>query len=217
MNTRIFIVLLLIIALAFNAAAQSSGGTFAITKSVIAAGGSQSSSGGSFALAGTIGQAAAGDSLTGGGFSLNSGFWSPTIYNVGNEADIASRPGGNGAVESDDVILIRRLVNGTLKPDPEYNEFQRADSAPRASFGDGLLDSTDIIQARRYQNNTVAPHVAAGPFEPNAAPRFLPDEDERKSGEKLAASNDDYSSEPQGGAARARRIGERDCRTNRDN
>ncbi len=178
MNKRILIALFLIFAPVFNAAAQSSGSTFAVTKSVIAAGSSQSSSGGSFALAGTIGQSVAGNSLTGGSFALNSGFWSPTVYNVGLEGDIAARSSGNGAVESNDVVLVRRLFNGTALIDYEYNEFQRADSAPRATFGDGAINSADIVQAHRYQNTTDAPHVAAGPAEQGASPRVAAGEEQ---------------------------------------
>ncbi|MBL8124852.1 MAG: VCBS repeat-containing protein, partial [Blastocatellia bacterium] len=58
-----------------------SGGSFTITKSVIAGGGG-SGSGGSFTLNGTIGQAAAGTTSTGGSFSLESGFWAGGNANV---------------------------------------------------------------------------------------------------------------------------------------
>lgn len=51
-----------------------SGGSFTITKSVIAGGGG-TSSGGTFTLDGTIGQSAAGTTSTGGDFSLTGGFW----------------------------------------------------------------------------------------------------------------------------------------------
>ncbi len=197
---------LLLLAMVFNfsigAAAQSSGGTFAITKSVIASGGTgnaQQSSGGTFALAGTIGQSIAGDSLTGGTFALNSGFWSPTVYNVGVEGDLTVRPGGNTTVESNDVVLIRRLVNGTASVDPEYNEFQRADSAPRNTFGDGSIDSADITQARRYQNQIDPSHAAAGPTEKTAAPRPASADDNQKSNKKIVQATDDYSSKQSAG------------------
>jgi hypothetical protein len=54
-----------------------SGGTFSITKSVIAGGGGRST-GGTFTLDGTIGQPLAGTTSTGGTFDLKSGFWSPS-------------------------------------------------------------------------------------------------------------------------------------------
>jgi hypothetical protein len=56
-----------------NAIAQS-GGTFTITKSVIAGGGGHST-GGTFTLDGTIGQAVAGTTSTGAPFTMISGFW----------------------------------------------------------------------------------------------------------------------------------------------
>ncbi len=51
-----------------------SGGTFTITKSVIARGGGQAS-GGTFTMDGTIGQSVADTTSTGGTFNLQSGFW----------------------------------------------------------------------------------------------------------------------------------------------
>lgn len=54
--------------------AQSSGGDFAITRSVIAGGGGDSS-GGLFRLRGTVGQSVAGDTASGGEFAVRGGFW----------------------------------------------------------------------------------------------------------------------------------------------
>jgi len=51
-----------------------SGGTFSITKSVIAGGGGRAS-GGTFTLEGTIGQPFAGTQSTGTNFSIIAGFW----------------------------------------------------------------------------------------------------------------------------------------------
>ena len=66
--------LLLTSALLYAAAwAQSGGGDFEITRSVIAGGGG-ASSGGDFAVQGTLGQSQAGESI-GGGFLLQGGFW----------------------------------------------------------------------------------------------------------------------------------------------
>ena len=68
---------LLLLSLLFcaSAPAQLAGGEFAITRSVIAAGGGRSA-GGEFAITGTIGQAEAGTS-SGGAFFLSGGFWAP--------------------------------------------------------------------------------------------------------------------------------------------
>ncbi|MFL6375044.1 MAG: carboxypeptidase-like regulatory domain-containing protein [Pyrinomonadaceae bacterium] len=58
-----------------SVAAGQSGGTFAITQSVIAGGGGGPSTGGTFALTGTIGQGIAGSGASGGTFAVQSGFW----------------------------------------------------------------------------------------------------------------------------------------------
>ncbi len=64
------------LALAGTAAwAQSSGGDYEVTRSVIASGGGVSSGGG-FSLQGTVGQPQSGTS-TGGEFAMRGGFWAP--------------------------------------------------------------------------------------------------------------------------------------------
>ena len=70
------------------------------------------------------------------------------------EADVASRPSGDGSILSDDVVQVRRFSNTTHTPDQTTDEFQRADSAPFADRGDGKILSDDVVQARRYQNGT---------------------------------------------------------------
>jgi len=85
------------------------------------------------------------------------------------EADVASRPNGNGAIQSDDLVQMRRFLNCTgTQPDSSTSEFQRADSSPIATSGDGALDTTDIIQSRRYQNGSNALQAPGGPIAPNA-------------------------------------------------
>ncbi len=69
-----------------GAIAQSSGGEFSITRSVIAAGGS-TSTGGDFSLTGTVGQSVVARSQ-GGQFSVSGGFWAP-----GQRADMLFRNG----------------------------------------------------------------------------------------------------------------------------
>ena len=58
-------------------AAQSSGGSYAITRSLIAAGGTSSGSG-AFRLDGSVGQSAAAATLSGADFRLSDGYWIPT-------------------------------------------------------------------------------------------------------------------------------------------
>lgn len=82
---------------------------------------------------------------------------------AGLESDVAPRPNGDGRIISGDITQTRRFVNGTDTPDPNTNEFQRADSAPFATFGDGMLLSGDVVQARRYENGSDAPQPANGP------------------------------------------------------
>ena len=68
---------------------------------------------------------------------------------------------------SDDLIQLRRFLNGADTPDSTANnEFQRADSAPFATKGDGALCSNDLIQLRRYLNGAEAPQTAGGPGSP---------------------------------------------------
>jgi len=79
------------------------------------------------------------------------------------EADVASRPNGNGSILSDDVVQIRKFLNGTDTVNQTTDEFQRADSAPFATRGDGKILSDDVVQARRYQNGTNPKQPVGGP------------------------------------------------------
>jgi DNA/RNA endonuclease G (NUC1) len=78
------------------------------------------------------------------------------------EADVASRPNGNGLIQSNDVVMMRQFLTSCSSIDTTTNEFQRADSAPLATKGDGLIQSNDVVQARRYIT-TDAPQTAGGP------------------------------------------------------
>lgn len=145
-----------------------SGGTFEITQSVIASGGG-ASSGSGFTIEGTTGQTLAGNALAGGQFAAASGFWhftpAPPVV-VGYEADVAPRPSGDGMIQSNDVVQVRRFLNTADTPDVMSNEFQRADSAPFATRGDGLIQSNDVVQARRYLTMADPPQEAGGPTSP---------------------------------------------------
>ncbi|MBK7801800.1 MAG: VCBS repeat-containing protein [Chloracidobacterium sp.] len=68
----------------------------------------------------------------------------------GYESDVTPRPTGDNVIDVTDFTMIGRFVVGLETPDPLYNEFQRADSAPRATKGDGLLTAGDYVQAGRY-------------------------------------------------------------------
>ncbi|MGE3467402.1 MAG: FG-GAP-like repeat-containing protein [Pyrinomonadaceae bacterium] len=83
----------------------------------------------------------------------------------GIESDVTPRPDGNGTVVSGDVIQMRRFATFLDTPNVG-SEYQRADSAPRTSFGDGLINVGDVAQARRYATFLDPPTVAAGPSGP---------------------------------------------------
>lgn len=82
---------------------------------------------------------------------------------AGLEADVADRPNGDGTVQSNDVVQIRRFLNTADTFDSSANEFQRADVAPFDTRGDGFIRSNDVVIARSYQNGTNPPQAAAGP------------------------------------------------------
>ena len=190
----------------------ASGGGFTLEKSVVAGGGGQQSTGGNFSLDGTIGQAAAGITSTGSPFAAASGFWnySPSVPVVATiEADIATRPNGNGAILSDDVVQIRRFLNGTHTPDPMTSEFQRADSAPYATHGDGAIFSNDVVQARRYLNGSDATQTAGGPSVPanngGNRPETIGEEDAKRSGKQQKVAKEQKVAAPEG-MSRALRV-----------
>lgn len=81
------------------------------------------------------------------------------------EADVASRPNGNndGTVNAQDVDQVRRFV-AKLDTDYQYNEFQRADTAPLADAGNGELSVADVVQANRYAGGQDAVRFNAGPL-----------------------------------------------------
>jgi hypothetical protein len=85
------------------------------------------------------------------------------------EGDVTLRPTGDGNILSDDVVQIRKFLNGTNTPDYSTNEFQRADASPFNTLGDGRIFSDDVVQARRYQNGINPKQPAGGPMTPNAA------------------------------------------------
>ncbi|MBA2735371.1 MAG: carboxypeptidase regulatory-like domain-containing protein, partial [Pyrinomonadaceae bacterium] len=86
------------------------------------------------------------------------------------EADVFTRPSGDTFIMSDDVVQMRKFLNGTDVADQMTDEFQRADSAPFVSRGDGKILSDDVVQTRRYQNGTDPKQPAAGPMTQAARP-----------------------------------------------
>ncbi|CAN5408760.1 hypothetical protein BH20ACI2_BH20ACI2_14390 [soil metagenome] len=86
----------------------------------------------------------------------------------GLESDISTRFTGDGLLLSNDVIFVRLFAAGLLLTNPAFNEFQRADAAPRATLGDAIITSGDVIQARRYAAGLDPPTPAGGPLGPIA-------------------------------------------------
>ncbi|MFZ1700296.1 MAG: hypothetical protein WBO10_11115 [Pyrinomonadaceae bacterium] len=91
----------------------------------------------------------------------------------GFENDVTPRANGDGIVISGDVIQMRRFATGLDTPSISPNEYQRADSAPRATFGDGIVNAGDVIQARRYATSLDPATPAAGPTGPPMVPNIL--------------------------------------------
>ena len=164
---------------------------YTLEQSVIAGGGAQST-GGQFSIDGTIGQAIAGGVVSSGQFFTASGFWNFPLMPaaLGFEADVSARNSGDGSVLSDDVVQVRRFLNGSAVLNPAFNEFQRADSSPFATKGDGSLDTTDVVQTRRYQNGTSPLQSAGGPFERNAGRTSAGEETEKQLTEEKSANGD---------------------------
>lgn len=94
---------------------------------------------------------------------------------VSYEGDVASRPNGDGSIQSNDVIQIIRFLNEIDVPGANSNEFQRADSAPRMETGggNGVIDAADVVQTIRYLNELDAPQSAGGPTTPNGSQSLL--------------------------------------------
>ncbi|MCW5968285.1 MAG: hypothetical protein KIT57_07205 [Blastocatellales bacterium] len=83
------------------------------------------------------------------------------------EGDVAPRPNGSddGALTIGDWIQAGRFM-AQLDDPVEGSEFQRADTAPRATFGDGRITLADWVQVGRYTEGLDSPQPAAGPTAP---------------------------------------------------
>ncbi len=82
---------------------------------------------------------------------------------AGFEGDVTPRAAPDGVVLTTDVTQIRRFVTGLDTLNASVNEGQRADCAPRTTFGDGAITSSDVVQARRYVTGLDPLTPAAGP------------------------------------------------------
>jgi hypothetical protein len=82
---------------------------------------------------------------------------------------VAPRPSGDNSLSTTDVIQVRRFAASLDTINPAVNELQRADSAPRTTFGNNVVDSADVVQARRYAATLDPLTPAAGPALPPPA------------------------------------------------
>src|SRR5207249_3391694 len=92
---------------------------------------------------------------------------------LGYEGDVAPRPNGNnnGTVSIADWVQCGRFAAGLDTPN-FGSEFQRADTAPRATFGNGSVTISDWVQCGRYAAGLDPATAAGGPTGPltGAAP-----------------------------------------------
>lgn len=65
-----------------------------------------------------------------------------------------------------DVVQTRRFATGLDTLNPAVNELQRADCAPRATFGDSQVNSGDVVQTRRYAASLDPLTSSGGPTVP---------------------------------------------------
>ncbi len=77
------------------------------------------------------------------------GSGSVAIAAVDYEGDVSPRPAGDRSTTITDWVLAGRYA-ARLDYPTNASEFQRADSAPRATLGDGAIKITDWVQAGRY-------------------------------------------------------------------
>lgn len=86
------------------------------------------------------------------------------------EGDVSPRPSGNGSVSVSDAVQIGRFVSG-LDTAANGSEFQRADSAPRATSGNGAITLADLVQTLRFAAGLDAPGAPSGPTAQTASLR----------------------------------------------
>jgi hypothetical protein len=134
-------ILLILIAILILVSANSfgqSGGTFAITESVIA--------GGTFSIDGTIGQTAAGNAISGLPFKITSGFWNSSAAPTAANAGINGRVTTAGGRPIRNVTLI---IEGGNLSEPK---FARTNTFGYYRFQDLEVGQVYIvsISAKRY-------------------------------------------------------------------
>ncbi len=102
------------------------------------------------------------------------------IFAQGYEADVAPRPtgSGNGSVTVTDFTQVGRFVAGLDATNANYNEYQRADCAPRISLGNGQMTVSDYTQAGRYAAGLDVATPTGGQIVPSFAKPFFAEDDD---------------------------------------
>lgn len=95
--------------------------------------------------------------------------WNPgtVIFAQGNEGDISDGSTGgftDGYVDAADISRILSLIVGDATPNPNVNEFQRADAGPfLPGRGDGCIDALDLTAIMLYSVGDLPTTPATGP------------------------------------------------------
>jgi len=71
-------------------------------------------------------------------------------FATGLESDVTPRFSGDNILTVTDYTQTGLFAVGLDTPNPSFNEFQRADSAPIETRGDGFITVADYVQAGRY-------------------------------------------------------------------
>ncbi len=139
----------------YNQTLSANGGTadysFSVTAGALPNGLTLSSSGVLSGVPAALGTASFTVTATDASGCAGARAYSLQILPSGYEADVFPRPNGdvNGQVTMSDWTQLGRFVAG-LDSVAAGSEFQRADCAPRDTFGNGQLTAADWVQAGRY-------------------------------------------------------------------
>lgn len=115
MKTTNLILAVAVIGYLCGTGAAQSGGTYQITQSVIAGGGTTSSSGGQYSLAGTVGQSHGGQLTPAGSYSLHAGFWTPALSPTAAAVSVTGRATTSDGLGIRNAIVRLTGLDGTVR------------------------------------------------------------------------------------------------------
>lgn len=142
MRNKLLIFSTLLILVSANVFGQS-GGTFAITESVVAGGGGQNSAGGTVSLDGTFGQSIAGNALSNAPFAVTSGFWNFTPL-----APSAATASVGGRILAANGIGIRNVIISLTDISGGESRLVRSSSFGYYQFDEIPVGETYILTVR---------------------------------------------------------------------